>query len=124
MWIPPKLLSSECRRTWFCFQHEIKLINHLCVLQVSSFNKAVEGLVEDLEEGLLGLFNFESVIQELKVYMKLIETGLCLLLTDVENVALSLSIRISKKGTGNVDVQKPESVRTRSGGERGKRMRN
>jgi hypothetical protein len=56
--------------------------------------------------------------------MKLIETGLCLLLTDVENVALSLSIRISKKGTGNVDVQKPESVRTRSGGERGKRMRN
>jgi hypothetical protein len=42
--------------------------------------------------------------------MKLIETGLCLLLTDVENVELSLSIRISKKGTGNVDVQKPESV--------------
>ncbi len=43
------------------------LVTHLCILQVCSFNEAIESLVKDLEKGLLGLLNLRGVLQILNI---------------------------------------------------------
>jgi hypothetical protein len=43
------------------------IVIHLCILQVGSFNEAIESLVKDLEKGLLGLLNLGGVLQILNI---------------------------------------------------------